>query len=209
MATGACVARWIVSTFSCSFTGRAAAGRARWRRGRHVGRVGRRVWRRLGLQRWVVNLISSARLADATPCHGPMRLAAAEHYAPRRESEPPQQKSGGQAPCRRERGETAKPALWAPARRHRQRRRERHATANAPSEEATAPTTTCREREPPSVTHRAEGANRRQKRTVTERHAAASAAARLSRRQTCGGSRAPTTGCNRQILRLAGRCQWL
>ena len=70
-----------------------------------------------------------------------------------------------------------------PARRRRQRRRERRPTATAPREEATAPTTIRRECEQPRTTHRIEGASRRHERAVAKRHAAASAAARPTRRQ--------------------------
>ena len=47
----------------------AAARYARWRRGRRVGRVDRRVWRRLGLRRQVLTVETGARLADATTGH--------------------------------------------------------------------------------------------------------------------------------------------
>ena len=59
----------------------------------------------------------------------------------------------------------------------------RRRPATAPREEATAPTTARRERKPLSTTHRAERASRRRGRAAAECHAAANAAARLSRRQ--------------------------
>ena len=49
----------------------------------------------------------------------------------------------------------------------------------------TAPTITRRHCEPPSTTHRAQGASRRHGRAPVERHVAASAAAPPSRRQEC------------------------
>ena len=81
-------------------------------------------------------------------------------------------------------------AASAPALRRRQQRRERHATATAPREEPTAPTTTRRAREPPGTTHRAERASPRHGKSVAERHAAASAAARPSRRPSATPPRA-------------------
>ena len=56
-------------------------------------------------------------------------------------------------------------------------------TATAPREEVTASTTTCKEREPSRITHRAERARRRHERVAAKRHAAVSAAARPSQRQ--------------------------
>ena len=100
-------------------------------------------------------------------------------------SEPPQRKSGDRAPRRDERGGTTELAPGAPARRCRQRRRDRRATATAPREEATAPTTTHREREPPNTTHPAERASHRHGSAAAQRHAAASAEVRPNRRP-CG-----------------------
>ena len=101
----------------------------------------------------------------------------------RAEIEPPPQKSGGRASYRDERGGMTKPALGAPARHCRQRWRERRATATTPREEATAPTTTRRERELLGTTHRAKRASRRHGRAATERHAAASVAELRNGRQ--------------------------
>ena len=108
---------------------------------------------------------------------------AALHYVTRRESEPFPRKSGGRLSRRCERGGTTKPALGAQVLRRRKRCRERRATTTAYTEEANAPTTTRREREQPRTTHRAEGASRRHERAAAKRHAAASVAARPSRRQ--------------------------
>ena len=91
--------------------------------------------------------------------------------------------SGGRASRRRERGGKTKPAPGTPARRRRQWRRERRPTATAARGEATAPTSTSRECEPLSATHRAERASRHRRRAAPERYAAARAATRLSRRQ--------------------------
>ena len=84
---------------------------------------------------------------------------------------------------RRKRGGRTKPAPGAPAWRRMQRRCEHRATATAPRGEATAPTTTRRKREPLGTTHYTERVIHRRGRAATECHAAASAAARLSRRQ--------------------------
>ena len=108
------------------------------------------------------------------------RALAAEHYAPYREREPPLRKSAGRASRRRKRGGTTEPVPGAPARSRRQGCRERRATAIDPMRKA--PTTTRREREPPSTTHRTERASRRCIRATTERHAVVSAAARPSQR---------------------------
>ena len=72
------------------------------------------------------------------------------HYA---KTKPLKHKSGGRASRCREHGGTTKLAPGAPARRRGHWRCERRATANAPREEATAPTTTRREREPLMTTH--------------------------------------------------------
>ena len=112
-------------------------------------------------------------------------LRAAEHETPRCESEPPPRKSSERASRRRERGGTTKPAPGAPARCCRPRRRERRAMAIADREKATTPTNTRRKHEPLSKMHRAGSVSRRHGKSVAERHAAASASTRLSRRQEC------------------------
>ena len=95
----------------------------------------------------------------------------------------PPRKSGDRASCRRERGGTTKLAPVPTARCRRQWRRERRATATAPREVATTPTTTRREPVLPSTTHYAESASCRYKRAAAVCHAAASAVARPSRHQ--------------------------
>ena len=66
----------------------------------------------------------SERAGDCT-----QRARAAEHYVPCQESELPPWDRSGRASRRRERGGTTKPVPGAPARRCRQRRCERRATA--------------------------------------------------------------------------------
>ena len=113
-------------------------------------------------------------------------------------AEPPR-KYGGRASRRRERGGTTKPAPGAPAGRRRQRRCARRATGTALREQATAPTTTRREREPLSTTNRAERTSCRHGRVAAERHAAESAASgapawrcRQRRRERCATATAPS-----------------